>query len=198
MKRSNFLKLSGAALAGTTLAPKVWAASLIIQKQIKEFGDHKIDKCEIVELAFHWPRLVGKNGRLDIHGQNKKVKVLKLYTDQGAMGWGLTFQKAEDFFPLLQNKKVSELITPGVGIADSLDRSVDIAMHDLMGVILNQPVYKLIGNKGLRVVTVYSGMIYLDELNPGNETKGLDAILENCEWDYKYGCRQLKVKELDE
>ena len=59
---------------------------------------------------------------------------------------------------------------------------------------MNQPVYKLIGNSGQKEIPIYSGMIYLDELNPGNETKGLDAILENCEWDYNYGYRQLKVK----
>jgi L-alanine-DL-glutamate epimerase-like enolase superfamily enzyme len=63
-----------------------------------------------------------------------------------------------------------------------------------MGVILNQPVYKLIGNRDTKEVPLYSGMIYLDELNPGNETKGIDAVIENCQWDVDYGYRQLKVK----
>ena len=63
-----------------------------------------------------------------------------------------------------------------------------------MGVILGKPVYQLLGNKGPKEVSVYSGMIYLDELNPGNKSKGIDVILENCEWDYNYGYRQLKVK----
>jgi len=75
-----------------------------------------------------------------------------------------------------------------------LDRSVDFALHGLMGVILNKPVYQLLGSKGPRETPVYSGMIYLDELNPGNESKSLDIILENCEWDYNYGYRMLKVK----
>ena len=71
---------------------------------------------------------------------------------------------------------------------------MDFALHDLMGVILNQPVYKLLGANGTIETPVYSGMIYLDELNPKNKTKGIDAILENCQWDFDYGYRQLKVK----
>ena len=194
MKRSNFLKLSGAAIAGTTFSPKAWALSNDIQNQIAELEKHKIDKCELVEVDFHWPRFVGKNGRIDFHGQDKKCTVLKLFTNQGAIGWGLSNNKAEELFSLIQNKKVSELIAPGKGISNGLDRRVDFSLHDLMGVIVNQPIYKLLGNKGTKEVPIYSGMIYLDELNPGNETKGIDAVLENCEWDYNYGYRQLKVK----
>jgi len=37
-------------------------------------------------------------------------------------------------------------------------------------------------------------MIYLDELNPENQAKDFDAVLENCDWDFNYGYRQLKVK----
>ena len=194
MKRSNFIKLSGAALAGTAFTSKIWALSDVSLKQTDELGKHKIDKVELLEVDFHWPRFVGKNGRIDFHGQNHKSTVLKLYTNLGATGWGLSAKNAEELLPLIQNKKVSDLITPGQGIADNLDSKVDFALHDLMGVILNQPVYKLLGEKGLKESKIYSGMIYLDELNPGNETKRLDVILENCEWDYNYGYRQLKVK----
>lgn len=194
MKRRNFFKLSGAALAGTTLTPNVWASSSVVQNQIIELEKHIIDRCELVEIDYHWPRFVGKNSRLDFHGQYHKSTIIKLYTNQGAMGWGLSDKKADEIIPLIQNKKVSDLITPGKGVIDTLDGTTDTALHDLMGVILNEPVYKLIGNQGPKEVSLYSGMIYFDELNPGNETKGVDAILENCEWDYNYGYRQLKVK----
>lgn len=194
MKRSNFLKLSGAAMAASAINPNVWAFTNDSNYPKSELDKHVIDKCELSEVSFRWPRFVGKNGRIDFHGQDKKCPVLKIFTNQGAMGWGLSNSKASELFPLIQNKKVSEVILPGRGISDRLDRRVDFALHDLMGMILNQPVYKLIGNSGPKEVPIYSGMIYLDELNPGNETKGLDAILENCEWDYNYGYRQLKVK----
>jgi len=194
MRRSNFLQLSGVTLAGTVISPKLWALPIETQNQIEELSNHRIDKCELMEVDYRWPRFVGKNGRIDFHGQDKKCTVLKLFTNQGAMGWGLSSRNANELFSLIQNKKVSELIVPGQGIVDTLDRRIDFALHDLMGVILNKPVYKLIGNSGPKEVSIYSGMIYLDELNPGNETKGFDAIIENCEWDYNYGYRQLKVK----
>jgi D-galactarolactone cycloisomerase len=107
---------------------------------------------------------------------------------------GLSGQDAKKLIPAIQNKKISKLIIPGHGVSYGLDRSVDFALHGLRGVRLNKPVYQLLGSKGLRETPVYSGMIYLDELNSGNESKSLDIILENCEWDYNYGYRMLKVK----
>ena len=194
MKRKEFIKVVGSTVAGTAVAPPIWAMSSERANQQEELAKHIIDKCELIELDYHWPRFVGKNGRIDFHGQDKKCTALKLYTNQGATGWGLSNPKTKDLFPLIKNKKVSELILPGTGITDGLDKRVDFALHDLMGVILQQPVYKIVGNKGSTEVPMYSGMIYLDELNPGNETKGIDAIIENCQWDIDYGYRQLKVK----
>lgn len=194
MKRKEFLKLSGISLAATTLVPEIWANSNIRRKQIEILDDHIIDECELIQLKYQWPRFVGKNGRIDFHGQNKMCTALRLKTNQGASGWGLSNSKAEELFPLLENKKVSDLIKPEKGISLELDRRADFALHDLMGVILDQPVYKLIGNRGSEEIPIYSGMIYFDELNPGNENKGIDAIIENCQWDYDYGYRQLKVK----
>lgn len=194
MKRNDFLKLTGTALAGTALPLNLWAYSNEREKQIIELGKHVIDRCELIELNFHWPRFVGKNGRIDFHGQFKKCTALRLHTNHGATGWGLSHPKASEQFELLKNKKVSDLILPEIGITDGLNNHVDFALHDLMGIILQKPVYELIGNKGPKEVELYSGMIYLDELNPNNQTKGIDTILENCQWDFNYGYRQLKVK----
>jgi L-alanine-DL-glutamate epimerase-like enolase superfamily enzyme len=61
-------------------------------------------------------------------------------------------------------------------------------------VILNQPVYQMLGAAGPHEAPVYSGMIYLDELEPEENPAGVEKVLENCRWDYDYGYRQLKVK----
>jgi len=193
MKRTEFLKLTGTTIAGTAIFPTVLTSSCSVG-EYAELDKHIIDRCELLPIDYRFARFVGKNGRIGFHGQDKNLTALKIYTDQGAMGWGLSQPKAEEFFPLIKGKKVSELITPGLGIAEGFNGLVDFALHDLMGIILNKPVYKLLGGKGPKEVPIYSGMIYLDELNPGNETKGLDAVLENCEWDYNYGYRQLKAK----
>lgn len=195
MKRRTFLQTTGkAALASSLLAPAQLLAITRNREQFPELAKHKIDNWELKEINFHWPRFVGKNGRIDFHGQDKKCTVLKLFTDQGATGWGLSNKDASELCPPMIGKTVAELIIPGKGVVEGLNRSVDFALHDLMGIVMDQPVHQLLGNQGTTSTPVYSGMIYLDELNPENAAKGLDAVLENCEWDYHYGYRQLKVK----
>jgi D-galactarolactone cycloisomerase len=75
-----------------------------------------------------------------------------------------------------------------------LSPHMDLALHDLMGVILDKPVYKLLGAGGPKSTPIYSGMIYFDELEPEDNPAGMDKILENCQWDIDYGYQQLKVK----
>ncbi|MGV8137804.1 MAG: enolase C-terminal domain-like protein [Mangrovibacterium sp.] len=198
MERRRFIGLTTGSASMISLGlPLSGVAQQLLEissEDSRELSKHKIAKAEVLEVNYRWPRFVGKNGRIDFHGQDHKSTVLKLYTDQGAIGWGLSGQDAKKYIPAVQNKRVSELIIPGKGIIEGMDRSMDFALHDLMGIILNKPVYQLVGNKGPKEASVYSGMIYLDELNPGNESKSLDIILKNCEWDYNYGYRMLKVK----
>lgn len=194
MKRDNFLKLSATALLGTTVMPEIWSKSIQDPKQFSELEKHKIDKCELLEVNFNWPRFVGKNGRIDDHGQYKKATVLQLKTQQGAMGWGMSEKISQDGLDSIIGKSLNELITVDAGLHPDLPKAFDFALHDLMGVVLEKPVYELLGNKGNRENPVYSGMIYLDELNADNPSKSIDRVLDNCKWDVDYGYRQLKVK----
>ena len=50
----------------------------------KELSRHIVDKCEIIELDYSWPRFVGNNGMIDFHGQEHKSTILKIHTNQGA------------------------------------------------------------------------------------------------------------------
>ncbi len=162
MKRSTFIKSLGLTTAGTVLwQNQLLNAAGLNSELFPELAKHKISKVDLVEVKYHWPRFVGKNGRIDFHGQDKKCTVLKIYTNQGAMGWGLSSNKAEDLFPFMENKKVSDLIIPGEGIIYGLDRGVDFAFHDLMGVILNKPVFELIGNGALSNQCVYVNRLHL-------------------------------------
>lgn len=159
-----------------------------------ELKKHKIEKAERLEFDFHWPRHVGKNARRGVHGQFHKNEALKLTTAQGAIGWGLSSNKIEGQYNQLQGKFVSELISPENGMRHGLSQYMDLALHDLMGVILNKPVYELLGAKGTKHTPVYSGMIYFDELEPEANPSGISKIIENCQWDIDYGYQQLKVK----
>jgi len=194
MKRGNFLKLSTTACLGTAVMPEIWARSIQVPKQSSELEKHVIDKCELMEVDFHWPRFVGKNGRIDDHGQYRKATVLQVRTKQGAQGWGMSEKMPKSLVDGLLGKPLSELISPDAGLNPDLPKAFDFALHDLMGIVLEKPVYELLGTKGNRENPVYSGMIYLDELNADNPSKSIDRVLDNCNWDVEYGYRQLKVK----
>jgi L-alanine-DL-glutamate epimerase-like enolase superfamily enzyme len=160
-----------------------------------ELKKNKITKVERLKFNYNWPRHLGKNARKGNHGQYHSDVAFKLYTDQGASGWALGRKnlRDEELFQL-KGKVVSELISPELGIRKDLNIDLDLALHDLMGVILDKPVYKLIGNNGSKDTPIYSGMIYFDELEHEEKVGGIDKILENCNWDIEYGYRQLKVK----
>ena len=48
---------------------------------------HRIDKVEFLSANYHFPRFVGRNSQLKPNGQYKKDSCVRLYTDQGAVGW---------------------------------------------------------------------------------------------------------------
>jgi D-galactarolactone cycloisomerase len=194
MERRKFLQSTALGTGLACLSPwKVFAG--INGEKYPELKKHKITKVERIGYEYHWPRHVGKNARKGNHGQYHKSDAFRLYTDQGAMGWALGDRRIDDkeLFQL-QGKLVSELISPEKGLRQNLSPFVDLALHDLMGVILNKPVYQLLGAKGTKNTPIYSGMIYFDELEPEDNPAGMDKILENCQWDIDYGYRQLKVK----
>ncbi len=194
MERRKFIQSTALGTGLACVSPwEIFAG--INGEKYPELKRHKITKVERINYEYHWPRHVGKNARKGNHGQYHQSEVFKLYTNQGAMGWALGRDRLsdEELFQL-EGKLVSDLISPENGIRPDLNPLVDLALHDLMGVILQEPVYKLLGAKGTKKTPVYSGMIYFDELEPEDNPAGMDKILENCQWDIDFGYRQLKVK----
>jgi D-galactarolactone cycloisomerase len=195
MERREFIKLTGAG-AATGLLGKGFSA-LTPLKESADLSYHKITDIKFTTVKLNYPRLVGKNSRLDVHGYGPESGVHILYTDKGASGWGLNrgSQKAlTDKFELIRERQVSELIVPETGVTNPQLESYDFSLYDLAGKILDKPVYRLLGKRKPYTHLCYSGMIYFDDLEPVDKPAGLDKILEECHWDYNYGYRQLKLK----
>ncbi len=194
MGRRRFIQTATMGMGFACLSPHQVLAGINGERN-PQLKKHKITEAEKVDFSYHWPRHVGKNARRDNHGQHHKGVAFRIHTDQGAMGWALgsNRMKDEDLFRL-RGKLVSEVISPEHGIIPDVSPDLDLALHDLMGVILNKPVYRLIGGRGTKSTPIYSGMIYFDELEPADNPAGLDKVLENCQQDVDYGYRQLKVK----
>ena len=191
MNRRTFLSRTAVGAAATMLPGFAHAAD-------SPLSGHHIDRIEFRTVSVPWPRQVGRNSRGGIHGNGPtKLRVCVLHTDQGATGWGQTQGKTgkpDQLLELVKDKTIAELIDPATGIRSEEYHAIDIPLHDLTGVILDQPVWAMAGSKQPHLTRVYSGMIYFDDLDPARHPAGIDKVLENCRWDYDYGYRQFKVK----
>ncbi|MDR3141465.1 MAG: mandelate racemase/muconate lactonizing enzyme family protein [Tannerellaceae bacterium] len=201
MERRNFLKTVAATSASLFIPSAVAgkaAEYLAAEAGMEDLSYHTIQDISFREASFKYPRLVGKNSRLGLHGYGPKLTFCILTTNKGAQGLGLMVagdrKRAEELFPQIKGKKVSELFAPSAGTLDEKNCIYDFCLHDLAGIILNKPAYALMGSEKPIVTKCYSGMIYFDEMEPESNPAGLSKILDNCSFDYNYGYRQLKVK----
>lgn len=199
MKRRQFIHSLNLGLAtGGLLGITDLASALTPNRLInKELQYHKIEKIVFSTVRLQYPRLVGKNARLDLHGYGPNVDICVIKTDQGAQGWASlrgSINDAQKLTKDLVGKQVSEIFDPQIGLIDAKYLPFDIALHDLSGHILNKPVYSILGNEKPFTTAYYSGMIYFDDLEPSHSPAGIDRILEECAFDYKLGYRQFKLK----
>lgn len=201
MRRRTFLHALNLGIASTALAhTKLMGMPFDLDLSTaadKELDYHRIKDIRFSTVQLNYPRLVGKNARLDLHGHGPRVEICVLYTDQGATGWASlrgSRKEAEPIAKAMIGKKVSELFQRQVGITDAQYIPFDIALHDLAGVILQKPVYALLGQKRPIISDCYSGMLYFDDLEPSDKPAGIDKVLEECRDDYAMGYRQFKLK----
>jgi L-alanine-DL-glutamate epimerase-like enolase superfamily enzyme len=157
-----------------------------------ELHAHRIARIEHAELRSHYPRTIGKNSHLDSHGSGPATPIALIHTDQGAVGWGLTTASTPSSGII--GRRVGELFDPAQGVIVEAALPLDFALHDLAGVILNQPVYRMLGATAAQAVPCYDGAIYMDDLDPEDAPRGIDIVLEHCAHDYALGYRAFKLK----
>jgi L-alanine-DL-glutamate epimerase-like enolase superfamily enzyme len=193
MNRRDFLRLTVTASAAlpliATRAEEAGAPSLL--------AGHRVAALETESVQLRWPRHAGRNAKLDAHGFGPTVKVAILKTDQGAIGWGELpgrLPHLDSLRELVVGKPMTDLFTVNSGIRQPELKPLDLALHDLAGVILGQPIWRILGASTPQLFPVYSGMIYFDDLYPPENPAGIDQVLKNCAADRDYGYRQLKVK----
>ncbi len=195
MERRKFLKIT---FAGTVTG--VFGSNFSKMREINRTTDlnyNKITGIKFTTVKLKYPRQVGKNSQLDIHGWGPESGIHILYTDKGASGWGMNrgSQKTlEEKFELIKGRTVADLIIPATGVISPDFEGFDFSLYDLAGKILDKPVYRLLGTRRPETQLCYSGMIYFDDLEPADNPAGVKKILEECRWDYNYGYRQFKLK----
>jgi L-alanine-DL-glutamate epimerase-like enolase superfamily enzyme len=168
--------------------------------RLDELKNFKITKITGFRHVCQRPKLVGKNARLDLHGNQTSDNILRIATDQGIEGLGVGSTKPEIAKQLI-GRTLDEYWKPGVGVVSPLDRA-DHALFDLIGKALNQPAWKLLGGQGAEWVPVYDGSIYFNDLLPpqpplkkgGKEQTGVRRLMEEVEFSLEAGHRAFKIK----
>ena len=94
-------------------------------------AEPRIDRIESAPLIGRRPRAAGNNARLNMHGIEVELRVLRLTTSDGASGFGLCFASAEEAERLL-GVPVSNLL-PDDGSVPADWRAFDFPIWDLGG-----------------------------------------------------------------
>jgi L-alanine-DL-glutamate epimerase-like enolase superfamily enzyme len=198
MNRRQFLETMGATSVAVALGPVLASApedrlgTWSRAAAARELSEHRLVKMEARHVGDRYSHWVGPNARGRPAGWGPRYQVRTLVTDKGMGGWGMNHWKA-DQVQKFQGAKVSDLFdldTSAIGDAWMLD----IPLHDLVANILGVPVYELLGARGPNKILLYSGSIYMEDVWPRDDPKGIPAVLRSCKTDYDLGYRAFKLK----
>lgn len=153
---------------------------------------HTIERLEFRKTTRRYPRAIGWNARIGPHGKDREVHLCQITTNQGATGWGFTGEESDKHRRLI-GRKLTDLFSLEKGTVFEA-HCLDIALHDLAGNILGQPVWRMLGARGGNRIPIYSGAIYFDDLKPDGVAPGVEVLLENCAADEAAGFTSFKLK----
>jgi L-alanine-DL-glutamate epimerase-like enolase superfamily enzyme len=180
-----------------------------------ELSQHIIKEIRItpVETYFGSPgkgRIVGRNARMENYGIHQREWLLQLTTNSGLTGLSnarpalnkIPMSELYDDFQDLIGQNLSGFFTVSGGRvesinprwADLIDRYgfLDVALFDLIGQALSQPVYSLLGEKVRDEVEGYDSTLYFQDLV--NPAEGANAVAIEAAEAVEKGWRALKLK----
>ena len=156
---------------------------------------HRLEAVTVTEVRSRYPRTIGRNARLGVHGDGPSARAVTVRTDAGATGWGMVEGPPAEYDACV-GRPLEELLDPDVGVVEAEALPLDVALHDLSATILGIPVHEMLGGRGNTAVPCYSGAIYFDDLDAGPDgaPRGIDGVLASCAEDVAAGHRGLKLK----
>ncbi|MHC4692090.1 MAG: mandelate racemase/muconate lactonizing enzyme family protein [Planctomycetota bacterium] len=182
MRRREFLK----AVAGTALLP-LWSWAKEIPSELK------ITRIVGFNLGSERSKLAGKNSRRGVHGRKANDRMVRLFTNTSLEGIGNCRTGKKELSQLVGKNpfefynSTNQKITGPMGVGT-------MPMWDLIGKVLNKPVYELLGGAGPERIPVYDGSIYFSDLLPEYKHKSLDRFKEEIDMGTAIGHRAFKVK----
>lgn len=184
---------------------KADAGMKLSKEEIKILKETKINSVSARVVWQQFPREVHKNAKRDGHGNGTVARFVILKTDKGD-GIGLinkddlpnivyrgNFHVPGRRDPLV-GKSVWDLLDHDKMLASREYAPYEIAIYDLVGIVLGKPFYTLFGKPASKKIICYSGMLYCEDLEFSTKEEGIAKLLADCSQDYSLGYRHFKLK----
>lgn len=159
----------------------------------------RIESIEWGTLVGQRPRTAGCNSRIALHGQEVRVQLARITTDDGSTGFGPCRPFSEtEAIPFL-GERLADLIGSERGAADRASK-LEFPLWDLLGQREGRPVYRLLAEvagktapESLRV-RCYDTSLYIDDLHLATDEAGAALIASEASYGYEHGHRSFKIK----
>jgi len=156
----------------------------------------RIIRIEWAQLEGRRPRPAGCNARLGPHGQQVRVPLARVTTEEGGAGFGwsrLTQAQATEML----GRSLGDVLD-GRGIVPEPFRVLEYPLLDLAGQLAGVPVYALLGGEpgvdGTYRVRCYDTSLYMDDLHLEDDDAAAALIAAEALEGYARGHRAFKVK----
>jgi L-alanine-DL-glutamate epimerase-like enolase superfamily enzyme len=153
--------------------------------------DVRITRIVGFDLVSRRPKFVGKNSRLDDHGDTATDRTVRVFTTSGLEGLGYCAADESVLAGLLGTDPFAHFRNSGNG--SPLAKGT-MPLWDLAAKALGKPVYELLGGRGLEQVPAYDGSIYFADLIPEYADNWHDRFRYEIDLGRERGHTAFKVK----
>jgi L-rhamnonate dehydratase len=153
--------------------------------------DVKIVRIIAFDLPTKRSKVVGKNARLDVHGDRSADRIVRLIASDGTEGFGCC-RADEKTIATMLDKSVNDLFKSH----DSLGPHA-APLWDLAGKITRKPVYELLSDGKIteaKPVRIYDGSVYFSDLLEPHMHRWPERFKEEVDEILSRGHRAFKVK----
>ncbi len=155
--------------------------------------DIRITRAVGFRLLSRRSKIAGKNARLDVHGDRATDRMVRLETNAGVEGIGNCRANKDRVAKLIGTNPFDLYRPPERRMVGPLGAGT-MPLWDLIGKVLGEPAYKLLGGAGPDRVGVYDGSVYFADLLPQYAHRWRDRFREEIDMGMKAGHRAFKVK----
>lgn len=155
--------------------------------------DVRITRAVGFDLPTKRSKVAGKNAHLDVHGDTANDRMVRLFTNTGLEAVGNCRADERAVAKLIGTDPFEFYRRDEHKVAGPLGAGT-MPLWDLLGKLLDKPVYELVGGAGPARVPVYDGSIYFSDLLPQYADNWRDRFREEIDMGLGIGHRAFKIK----